>query len=582
MASKVPNPPSPAATILSPEERLEAHTLGAYRYIQSRRYRTLRDTSIAEALEAMVQKMQEMKYPNPYDGRVLGALARELIRADAKAVGYLWKNGVAALKDEEKREKLFTYIGMLAAEKFLEGHRKEIPKEPRLSNAALLLESAGEMFEDMRARGLEMAEVDVIADEIAIKSLDDEEAADPSDIAVALLDEAVLAYDNIAPVTDEDDDVPPLVQREAISKAAFMQLAADDLSALATREGFEELPNKDAMATELARKYRDDLDKVADLVVHRQHGDPEYGLVTRLLPLNEVPDLDALASTIESFQGRYFEVRTANFFIFGPATRTASGLSITGKVRTFTVNPAEAAGKAHLNPKPHTQQVTIKLRNGERWAAIEATRRTSDLGLVRAVLRRTGEVQPSAELWKPTKLDKEPFDLWDPRTLWMLDFIRRDLQAVELSLDDMLMAHFVTPDSKAEVEADDRTPNVEAVRLFGRQLQDHPEACARIADAAQLRDIEVRLRNVYDLGQGYSKLIRFRISWERDHLAVLSGADNDGKYDQALHDTVVGLVRTAGRREIDGDGLELTLRRIERIAAGNEDGDEHVFQAATG
>lgn len=298
--------------------------------------------------------------------------------------------------------------------------------------------------------------------------------------------------------------------------------------------------------------------------------------------MHEVPDLDALAATIESFQGRYFEVRTANFFIFGPATRTAAELSITGKVRTFTVNPAEAAGKAHLNPKPHTQQVTIKLRDGERWADIEATRRASDLGLVRAVLRRTGEVEPSSELWKPSKLKKEPFNLWDRRTLWMLDFIRRDLQANELKLDNMLMAHFVAPENE-EAIADDRTPNVEAVRLFGTQLHAHPEACARIADAAQLRDIEVRLRNVYDLGQGFSKLIRFRISWERDHLAVLSGADSDGRYDQSLHDTVVGLVRAAGRREIDADGLELTLKRIARIAAGDEEeGDARVFEAATG
>ena len=102
----------------------------------------------------------------------------------------------------------------------------------------------------------------------------------------------------------------------------------------------------------------------------------------------------------------------------------------------------------------------------------------------------------------------------------------------------------------------DRSPNVDAVRLFGQQLHRHPEACARIADAAHLRDIEVRLRHVFDRARDFSKLIRFRISWEREHLAVLSGADDDGKFDRDLHQRVVNLVRAdeAGAEELDEKG----------------------------
>ena len=119
------------------------------------------------------------------------------------------------------------------------------------------------------------------------------------------------------------------------------------------------------MATELAKRYRDDLTKVAELVVRRQDGDPEYGLVTRLIPLKEPPDLKAVDEALGPLRGRYFEIRTANFFIFGQSVMTTNRLVIKGTVRSFTVNPAEAAGGAHINPRPHKQAVEITLRHGD-------------------------------------------------------------------------------------------------------------------------------------------------------------------------------------------------------------------------
>ena len=54
----------------------------------------------------------------------------------------------------------------------------------------------------------------------------DDDDEDNVNIARALINEAILDYERLTPETNEDDDVPEEVQRQAISKAAFLQLAA--------------------------------------------------------------------------------------------------------------------------------------------------------------------------------------------------------------------------------------------------------------------------------------------------------------------------------------------------------------------
>jgi len=132
------------------------------------------------------------------------------------------------------------------------------------------------------------------------------------------------------------------------------------------------------------------------------------------------------------------------------------------------------------------------------------------------------------------------------------------------------MAHFLSPDiPKTDDENDgpenNRRPSLNAVRLLGSQLQDHPEACQRIASGSRLHDLEVRVRNVYDRAHGLSKLVRFRLSWEDDHIAVLSGASEDN-IDAELHRMLVRLVRQAAPRRLDEEALRFTLRQIERRA----------------
>jgi hypothetical protein len=146
-----------------------------------------------------------------------------------------------------------------------------------------------ELFEEMAAAGKEMAQEDVLASEMAITFA---ELEDPTNIALALIDDAIGTYESLVPKT-RHDEVPKAVERRSIAKAAFLRLAVEDLEAQVQEEGIE--------------------------------GD---------------------------LRGRYIETKTASFFIFGDVTRSGNTLRARGRVRSFTVNTAEAGGRAQLNFKP--------------------------------------------------------------------------------------------------------------------------------------------------------------------------------------------------------------------------------------
>src|SRR5205823_5346741 len=145
---------------------------------------------------------------------------------------------------------------------------------------------------------------------------------DPAVLAERLSEEALGSFETLVPETEGEGEIPDPVERRAIAKAAFMRLHVDELEEQTAQDGIRQLPTKDAMAAALAEKYADELDTAAEIVLRREQGDPEYGLVTRIVPLEEAPDLDAVATAFGELEGRYFEVRTASFYLFGRVEHT--------------------------------------------------------------------------------------------------------------------------------------------------------------------------------------------------------------------------------------------------------------------
>lgn len=575
------------SSTLRQRDRDRAEALGADTLLRSKRYRELRERFIFPALDGLVELYENSDVPNPYDVEILGAHADLVLSEDPKLAGYLKQRKVEALKHPTEREELFRLAGLLVAEQYIASRRERIPPETKLSRPVGIVALAGTTFAAMRDAGRAMAAVDVYANELSVTYPGvAERAVERARRAIA---EAVQRYEDIVPETD-DNEIPDEVERRAISIAAFLRLTADELQELAVRENLpDDLSTKAAIASALAEKYGDDLDRVAELVLRRAEGNPDYGLVTRLLPLDEPPDIGSAETIFTSLEGRYFETRTAVFFLFGDVRRAGNVLRVEGRIHSFTVNPADAGGVIRMNARPHRESVVVVLRADQPWAEVDA-RRTSDLRVVRSVLRRSAAVVPAEAVEAPEPLTREPYDTWNPRTLWMLDFLRRDLQRPELRLDNTLMANFVTPTARnapvqetepEETEpdvAEDRRPKIDAVRLLGRQLHDHPEACERIAAGAQLRDLDILVRAVQDARHDISRLVRFRLSWEDDHLAVLSGVTDPDQFQLQTHQTLVRLVRQAAHRELNEEALRFMLRRIEsRAAAGTVDEEGSVL-----
>jgi len=130
-------------------------------------------------------------------------------------------------------------------------------------------------------------------------------------------------------------------------------------------------------------------------------------------------------------------------------------------------------------------------------------------------------------------------------------------------------------------EGDEEKPRLASVRLRGMQLQDHPEVCARIVNRAHLKDVEFRLRKVTDQEKNFSTLTPVRLSWERDHIAVLTGADGED-LDVELHRRLVRLVRDAVNRPLSTELIPI-LKRIEARAQEPDvqAGAEGVFTGPT-
>ena len=545
-------------------EKQQAKEMGVPFFFKGKRFRSLKEEHLFAALDAAVTTMKGLSSPEPYNGRILGAMAVELVMNDKRALGDLSRRKIISFSSssEEQRAKFFELLGFEISERYLEARKGEIPAEPRFMSPESLIEKLDDIFKEMKDRGKEMSSVAVMDDEIALTV--ENEMPDTTNIAQGIVEGVVGSFESLVPPVDDQGEIPDPVQRRAVAKAAFLRLGLDDLVQLAAEKEITDLPTRLALAKALSEAYEDDLDEVARLTIREAEGEAAFGVVSRLLPLSKAPSLDAAKVGFESLRGHYVEVKPAVFFVYRDVSMSADEkfLTITGGMRSFHVSPVEVMGTIQLNPRPRKDDITIKLREGDQWAIVTA-RRASDLASIGAVLRRSGEVSTAGEVTPPDPLGVAPFNTWDPRSLWILDLFRRDFQAKELTLNDTLMANFDSSKGTApqEEEGDEVPPRLASVRLKGRMLHDHPEVCSRIVQRSHLKDVEFRLRKVTDTEKNFSTLTRVRLIWERDHLAVMTG-DSEGTYDAELHRLLVRIVKAAAERPLSADLIPI-LKNIQ-------------------
>jgi hypothetical protein len=578
------------AGFMTGEEKARAKAVGVESYFRGKRFRTLKEEHIFKALDAGVETMKALNCPDPYNGKILAALAVALVRNDERSIGDMQQRKILAITEgnHEERQEFFELLSMEIAERYLAARKGEIPAETRITTPDSLIEKLEGVLQEMGTLGAEMSSVSALPDEMAVTI--EQDMPDAFNIARGLIDGVVLSYESLVPQVNDEGELPNAVQNRAIAKAAFLRLSVEDLVEVAAENDLTGFPNKAALAKALSEVYEDDLDAVARITLRETGGDPAFGLITRLVPLSKTPDIETACSAFESLKGRYVEVQPAVFFVYRGVSVSDDKqfLTITGSIRSFFVSPVEVAGEVELNKRPRKDDVTIKLQEGQKWATVIAPR-SSDLAHIGAILRRSGEISTTGSVAAPDPLDETPYNTWDSRSLWMLDLIRRDLQAPTLRLEETLMANFDSAkgdDPSADEEPSENDdekvkPRLASVRLKGRKLEDHPEVCARIVGRAHLKDLEFRVRKVVDQATDQANYILVRLAWERDHLAVMTGASDD-TIDADLHQRLVRLVRTAVERPL---GLDLVpiLKRIEKRSteADVEADAEGVFDQTT-
>jgi hypothetical protein len=115
-----------SATLLTDLERDRANALGASQYLRSSRYRRKVRTRVFPALQAAVEDMESRRLPDPFDGRVLGSIAKALVSHDDVLIAHLRGRKIAALDDAEDRDELLSLIGLAIAEDFLKDGRQPV------------------------------------------------------------------------------------------------------------------------------------------------------------------------------------------------------------------------------------------------------------------------------------------------------------------------------------------------------------------------------------------------------------------------------------------------------------------------
>jgi hypothetical protein len=555
------------AAFMTGVEKARAKAIGVDKYFRGKRFRTLKDEHIYAVLDKGVESMRVAGCPEPI-GKTLGALATTLVQSDEKSIGDLVNRGVAAVVDGTPDDwtEFFELLGFEIAERYLDLRKGTFSREMPITAPDSLVEKLEGVLEEMQAFGKQMSAISSgLPDEMAVKPAED--MPDALNVGRAVLEGVATSCELLVPPVDEDGELPNNVERTATAKAAFLRLAVDDLRELANKDELTDLPNKAALAKALAEKYADDLDQVAKLTFRESATEASFGLVTRLMPLSAVPDLEVAHAGFSSLTGRFFEIRPTVFFVFRSVTLSPDKrfLTIGGSIRSFFVSPVEFVDDKRLNPRPRKDDVVIKLEASQKWAMVESAR-ASDMIHVGAILRRSGKVSTAPAVPPPDAMKVVPYGSWDARSLWMLDLMRRDMQAPELRLQETLMANFDTPKGTDpdEEDGDDEKvkPRLASVRLKGRALQDHPEVCQRIVDRAHMKDLEFRIRKVTDKEKGTATIQPARLAWEPDHLVVMTGAAGE-IIDSDLHATLVRLVRDAVARPLS-DELIPILQKVQK------------------
>lgn len=530
-----------ARRLLSPSDREIMDAYAIRRWLNSKHFRRAK-ANYYDTLEILGERIgSRAEDGTPLEYPIAEAFSTVLAN-DRSMAGFIRQkvHGSTALQEEDTWKRIFRVAALAVVEKWLRDRDGDalpmasvLTREELTSEIQSLLALAVERGQ--LAQGLATEAQDVI---LEAPHVPDMVAAAGEELERLLEQEALVAL-----TSEGEADIPVSERNREVAKRALANLRITELRELAAREGVSPSGTFERIAERLVSKYHADEEAIARLVLESEEPSPETGILTRLIPLMEEPDVDSAAERFDRFVGRYVKVHIARWFVFTALDSSETALRIEGLLRYYRVEPKSEYEQYSLAATPKAADVLMKLHGDRKWAEVTVTK-GSDARSIAVALRRAGGIRTSAGLAIPAHAPPGPMVQWDVRTVFMLDFLNSTLNSPPFRVVNLRLAQFETPPSGSGTP-DPNRPSVTSVRLQGQHLLSSRQACEMIVWGRGLLSLTMAVRYQPDPNNSYYMPLRIELG--TDHASVFTGFVEDvpATITREVHQTALDRLRFA-------------------------------------
>jgi hypothetical protein len=352
-----------------------------------------------------------------------------------------------------------------------------------------------------------------------------------------LENELAIAEEVVGDVENGEDPIRPSERELEVAKRALVRLKLPQLRRLAIEQELDSRGGQLELVERVARLYQDDTDEVARLVLAYAEASPERGLVDRIYAVREtMPDLAEASIGFRALAGRYIRVGIARWFVFRHARIDNNGLWLEGHYRSYTADATREGDEFRLVSVPTDARVTARVREEQEFIEIRARGEAEGQAAIRALEWGT-PLRHAPALPLNVHVSDGRLMTWDPRSVFMLDFLDRRLPDSGVEIINLTSAKFETAATETRRR---RQPSVRAVALQGQHLLSSRAACELLVEGRGLVEVSLDVR--FSPTPNASFIFPIRLGISPDHLSLLTG------FGQHSPETAAELHRELARR----------------------------------
>jgi hypothetical protein len=531
--------------VLTEEERQLKGPLQVDRWLRSRAYGVLEDEYFI-TLDGMAREISARDEDGDLDPQVLRRMCAVLLSADGTFKDWFHKelSGSELLTQAGGWQQLYLIVAGAIVERYLRQER-DIHVDARYLMTSE--ELSGEVAAAVDLALARVSHIEEIGRRAGLTVFRSEAIPSVTDDMIREIIEILADEVLVGAETESDLGIPAWEKEKEIGKRALLNLRLTELRQVARERRLPTSGRIDEIADRIVRSLGIDRREIARTIIQHEQPRPERGLVSRLLPLDETPELSRVRERIEPYVGRYIRIGVARWLVIADVETAADHVDVVGQVRYYRVEPKVDEEDFSLMDSLRRSEVRIRFRRGVQWCELGLKRAGDARGLGYAI-KRLFDIAPRATL--PLNVHPEEGDLvaWDVRTVFMLDLLQSGLQDRQHAITNMTVVQFESDEDQ------ERRVNVTSVRLQGQQLISSRQACEFIVQGRGMIMITLRLRA--QISRDEFVTIPLRIDLHDDSVVVSTAlTDVPDAVTQQVHGHVVERVRAtveSGIRNMPG------------------------------